>query len=143
MNRRERRAAIRKGAAPKTEPVYHLTRDQIIKAAIEGPGREALEKEINRQILERQRQYGIDTDVSMIWVLYQKYGFGPKRLKELYQAMLKEYLRMRQHYEIRELYPERMKLKERGIDVEAWYDELFDASGCFRDSDGVLNTDEV
>lgn len=138
MNRRERRKMERKGEIPKAEPVYHLTRDQLVKAAVDGPGREAIQKEITRQILERQRQYGINVDVSMLWVLYKYYGFGPKRLKEAYLTMLREYIRMRDFYEIDDLYPERLKLKEKGIDVEAWYDELFDIHGNIRDPEKVM-----
>ena len=46
--------------------------------------------------------------------------------------MFTEHLKMRDRYEVDELYPERQKLKDIGVDVEAWYNELFDEEGNFR-----------
>lgn len=41
---------------------------------------------------------------------------------------------MREFYELDDLYPERHKLKEKGVDVEAWYEELFDDEGNFKET---------
>lgn len=41
---------------------------------------------------------------------------------------------MREFYELDDLYPERYKLKEKGVDVEAWYEELFDDEGNFKEN---------
>ena len=38
---------------------------------------------------------------------------------------------MREFYELDDLYPERHKLKEKGVDIEEWYSELFDEEGNF------------
>ena len=35
-------------------------------------------------------------------------------------------------YDIDDVYPERMKLKEIGVDIEAWYDELFTKTGEYK-----------
>ncbi len=40
------------------------------------------------------------------------------------QAMAKEHRRMREFYEMDDLYPERYKLKEKGIDIEKWQEEV-------------------
>lgn len=39
-------------------------------------------------------------------------------------AMAKEHRRMREFYEMDDLYPERYKLKEKGIDIEKWQEEV-------------------
>ena len=41
---------------------------------------------------------------------------------------------MREFYELDDLYPERYKLKEKGVDIEEWYSELFDDKGNFKTS---------
>lgn len=41
---------------------------------------------------------------------------------------------MREFYELDDLYPERYKLKEKGVDVEAWYEELFDDEGNLKEN---------
>ena len=46
---------------------------------------------------------------------------------------------MRKFYELDDLYPERYKLKEKGIDIEAWYNELFDENGNFKASVEEVN----
>ena len=38
--------------------------------------------------------------------------------------MAKEHRRMREFYERDDLYPERYKLKEKGIDIEKWQEEV-------------------
>ena len=45
---------------------------------------------------------------------------------------------MREFYELDDLYPERYKLKEKGVDIEAWYDELFDDKGNFKENQEIV-----
>ena len=90
--------------------------------------------EINQQILARDKEYQLDIDTMVLWTLYQCYGWGAARLKKFYVAMMKEHLRMREFYELDDLYPERYKMKEKGVDVEAWYGELFDDEGNFKEN---------
>ena len=52
------------------------------------------------------------------------YGWREKRLHDFYLAMAKEHRRMREFYEMDDLYPERYKLKEKGIDIEKWQEEV-------------------
>lgn len=39
-------------------------------------------------------------------------------------AKNKKHRRMREYYQMDDLYPERYKLKEKGIDVEKWQEEV-------------------
>ncbi len=110
---------------------------EIVKAATQGVGHEAMIHEINQQILKKEKDYQLDIDTMVLWSLKQFAGWGPKKLKEFYYFMFREHLRMREFYELDDLYPERYKLKEKGVDVEKWYEDLFDDEGNFkREGDG-------
>ena len=98
----------------------------------------------NVGITPTEVKYQLDIDTMVLWTLHQCYGWGAARLKKFYVAMMKEHLRMREFYELDDLYPERHKLKEKGVDVEAWYDEFFDEKGNFKTSGDAFDepTDE-
>ena len=133
MNRRDRRRLEREGKIPKSEPTYNIKPSELTKAAMQGVGKEAAEAEIKRQILEMDKQYTLDMDVMVLWALHTFAGFGAKRLKAFYLHMFQEHLNMRNFYEMGDTYPERVKLKEIGCDVESWYNALFDTEGQYKD----------
>lgn len=137
MNRKERRALERQGKIPKAEPTYMMKPSEIKRAALKGPGEEAMRHEINQQILEQDKAFTLDIDTMYLWTLHSKYGWGLKRLKQFYRGVFAEHIRMREFYEMDEMYPERYKLKEKGIDIEAWFDSLFDEKGNFKKPDEV------
>ena len=132
MNRADRRKAKKEGKRVKSEPVLLMKPSEIGKAATQGVGREAMMHEINRQILQSDKEYQLDLDTMVLWSLKQFAGWGPKKLKAFYYFMFKEHLRMREFYELDDLYPERHKLKEKGVDIEEWYKDLFDEEGNFK-----------
>ncbi len=134
MNRADRRKAKKKGIEVKTEPVLLMKPPEIGKAATQGVGREAMLHEINQQILQKDKEYQLNLDTMVLWSLRQFAGWGPKKLRDFYFFMFKEHLRMREFYELDDLYPERHKLKEKGVDIEEWYSELFDDEGNFKTS---------
>ena len=134
MNRADRRKAKKKGIEVKTEPVLLMKPSEIGKAATQGVGREAMLHEINQQILQKDKEYQLNLDTMVLWSLKQFAGWGPKKLKDFYYFMFKEHLRMREFYELDDLYPERHKLKEKGVDIEEWYKDLFDEEGNFKTS---------
>lgn len=133
MNRKERRKLWKKTKTKvKSEPVLLMKPSEIGKAATQGVGRDAMIHEIDQQILQKDREYQLDLDTMVLWSLKQFAGWGPKKLKDFYYFMFKEHLRMREFYELDDLYPERHKLKEGGVDIEEWYSELFDEEGNFK-----------
>ena len=144
MNRADRRKAKKEGKEIKSEPVLLMKPSEIGKAATRGVGRKSMMHEINKQILAKDKEYQLDIDTMVLWTLHQCYGWGAARLKKFYVAMMKEHLRMREFYELDDLYPERHKLKEKGVDVEAWYNEFFDEKGNFKISGDAFDgsTDE-
>lgn len=137
MNRRQRREMERKGLIPKKEPIYTVTGTEMVKAALKGPGKAAMNREINAQILESDKRFTLDLDTMVLSTLHHEYGWGPKRCKDFYLRMFRHHMEMRKFYEIDDLYPERYKLKEAGIDVEAWYNTLFDDKGNFKNPEDI------
>ena len=135
MNRKERRKLEKETKTKvKSEPVLLMKPSEIGKAATQGVGREAMLHEINQQILQKDKEYQLNLDTMVLWSLRQFAGWGPKKLRDFYFFMFKEHLRMREFYELDDLYPERHKLKEKGVDIEEWYSELFDEEGNFKTS---------
>lgn len=124
MNRQERRKLKKQGKTVKTEPVLLMKPSEIGKAATQGVGREAMMHEIHQQVLEMDRQYQLDVDTMILWGIRQYTGWGPKKLKDFYMFMFNEHMRMREYYEMDDMYPERKKLKDIGVDIEEWYNEL-------------------
>lgn len=132
MNRKERRKLEKQGKFPKSEPVYMMKPSDIKTAALKGVGKQAIVHEVHQQCLALDKAFTLDMDTVYLWTLHSKYGWGLKRLKQFYKDVFIEHLRMREYYEVDDLYPERYKLKEKGIDIEAWYNELFDEEGNFK-----------
>lgn len=132
MNRSERRRLERRGIIVPKEPVLMMKPSEIGKAATQGVGKESMVHEINQQILNSDKRYQLDIDSMVLWSLRKFAGWGPKKLKCFYEKMLMEHLRMREFYEMDRPYPERYTLKDEGVDIEAWYDELFDEEGNYR-----------
>lgn len=136
MNRRQRRELERKGQIPKTEPVYSMKPKAMVNALMSGIGRDTMMAEIHKNLIEKEKDLALDVDTCVLWTLHSKYGWGKQRLRKFYLALFEEHLNMRRYYDIEDMYPERIKLKEIGVDVEAWYNELFDKEGNYRSTLG-------
>ncbi|MCM1232753.1 MAG: hypothetical protein NC489_21715 [Ruminococcus flavefaciens] len=122
MNRAERRRAARAGVKVEHEPTVNVKLSDLGKGT---PTQQAaMMHEIHRQCLEADKALTLDMDTVVLWTLYRLYGFGVKRLHNFYIEMAKEHQRMRHYYEIDDLFPERLKLKEMGVDLEAWQKEI-------------------
>lgn len=115
MNRAERRKQKKKSS----EKTYTFNSHQaMVQATLRGPGQEAMDKEIKRQLLNRVEELELDMDAAILWTLHKRFGFGKKRLEEFFWAYLDEYTRMRELYQMDDCYPELYKLREIGVDVE-------------------------
>ena len=140
MNRRDRRRLEREGKIQKTEPTFNMKPSAAVDSLINGVGKDIMMAEIHKNQLKEMGKMATDIDTSVLWCLHERYGWGAKRLRKFYKDLFDEHKRMRKFYEMDDLYPERQKLKEIGVDVEAWYQEFVDEEGNYRDqevSDGV------
>lgn len=127
MNRAERRKKKKAGVKVPREPTLNLkvsTFDTMVADAKQRATAAAI-KEIDRQILERDEAFSIDTDAMVLWTLHVYCGFGKKRLERFYRNMVQEHIHMRELYETDDTYPERYKLKTLcGVDVEELNNEF-------------------
>lgn len=135
MNRRERRALERQGKLPKAEPVYSMKPSDMRKSMLSGIAKTALREEINKQCIEASKGLTLDMDAMYLWALHVRHGWGAKRLYQFYKDVFEEHKAMREFYEMEDTYPERQKLKAIGVDLEAWYDELFNPDGTYKEEE--------
>lgn len=126
MNRSERRRLERQGITASKDPTLNIKLSDLGKKQMTPTMQTAMMHEINQQCLNADAQYSLDIDTMILWTLHRHLGFGAKRLRSFYEDMIAEHKAMRECYQMDEMYPERYKLKEIGVDVEAWQKELFD-----------------
>lgn len=101
---------------------------KVFGAVLTAAEKKAMDMEINRQIVEADRRYTDDIDAMVLYTLRVHLGFGVKRLRRFYEAFSAEHDRLVQHYEMPDDYVWlcKEKLKEIGVDVEAWNRERRD-----------------
>lgn len=86
----------------------------------------ARDEEIDRQIVERDRKFAMENDAMVLWVIHLVHKHGKKRLRRFFDRCFEEHEALREFYQLE---PEEMgwlytrKLKEIGVDIEAWYAE--------------------
>ena len=59
---------------------------------------EAMTKEINRQIAEREQQFLLDYDCMVLWTLHTYLGFGKKRLMQFYEYFASQHRELIDYY---------------------------------------------
>lgn len=115
---RERRKLQKQGVQVPKDPSINIKLSDLGRGIMTPAMESAMMHEINQQCLEADARFSLDLDTMVLWTLYQCYGWREKRLHDFYLAMAREHRRMREYYQMDDLYPERYKLKEKGIDVE-------------------------
>ena len=124
MNRSQRRKAAKAGLSVQKDPTLNIKLSELGKGIMTPKMRMAMDHEINQQCLEADERLALDIDTVVLWTLHRHLGFGVKRLHDFYVAMAAEHRRMREYYQMDDMYPERAKLKELGVDLEAWQKEV-------------------
>lgn len=124
MNRRERRKLQKQGVQVPKDPSINIKLSDLGRSVMTPTMREAMMHEIYQQCLDADARLSLDLDTVVIWTLYQCYGWRDKRLHDFYLAMAAEHRRMREYYETDTPYPERCKLKDKGIDIQKWQEEV-------------------
>lgn len=96
---------------------------RIFGVALSRKEEEALNREIEKQILTRSRQHEIETDSAILWMLHEHFGFGAQRLRRAWKLFYEQARALEEYYEM----PSdggwicQKKLEEIGCDVEQWY----------------------
>lgn len=133
MNRAERRRLEKKQKKAKKERTYTFRESDLEKLIYTPVVQEMIDRKVAERILEIDVNYTLDLDTMVIWTLYQR-GHRAEWLKKFYMDMFRWHRKLREHYQVPECFPERKMLKEKGIDVEAWFNELFDDQGNYKQS---------
>lgn len=107
MNRRERRKLQKQGVQVPKDPSINIKLSDLGRGIMTPAMESAMMHEINQQCLEADARFSLDLDTMVLWTLYQCYGWREK-----------------EYYQMDDLYPERYKLKEKGIDIEKWQEEV-------------------
>lgn len=100
---------------------------KVFGAKLTAAEKKAMDMEINRQLIEKDKQYSADIDALVLYVLMEHYGWRKKRLKRFWDAFIAEHKALRDYYDMHnpgdnEWLAHRM-LKDIGVDINEWYKE--------------------
>lgn len=87
----------------------------------------ALNEEIQRQVVEQERKYEVEECAGVLWVLKSEFGFSGPKLKRAMLLILEHRRELERHYEMDKGdggWLALRKLRDCGVDVEAWYNEF-------------------
>ena len=104
--------------------IFQRLTKKLIDVQFNKAEQQALINAINKQIVEQDRQFEMDRDSSILWMLHEQFGFGPKKLYRAWKHMYADSKKLQDWYEMG---PEdggwlcRYKLKQYGVDIERWY----------------------
>lgn len=96
---------------------------KVYGADLTAAERKAMNMEIQRQLAEYDRKHMNEIDAIVLWQLHAQFGFGATRLRRFYERFKAEYLDLVKRYEMEEsdnIWLNTYKLKEIGVDIEAW-----------------------
>lgn len=86
----------------------------------------AMDMEIQRQLAEYDKKHLMEIDAMILWILHEKFGFGPGRLKKFYDSFADSVWDLVKRYEMEDsdqIWLCTHKLEEYGIDLEEWRKE--------------------
>ena len=95
---------------------------QIFGVELTSKEQKALDEEINRQTIEKHREFTDDYDYMILRILLNHFGFGPTRLRRFHEAFVIDNESLVQHYEMPDagVYIARKEMNEIGCNVEQW-----------------------
>ena len=99
--------------------------NKIYGAELTVKERKAMDIEIKKQIAAMEREHATALDALVLYALHKHLGWGKTRLRHFYEAFIVEHNRLIEYYEMPEdnAWLAKAKLKEIGVDVEAWNSE--------------------
>ena len=105
--------------------MFHKCKGRIYKVELTPKEQQAMDAEINRQLLERHAEFVDDVDYMIMRILHHEFGFGLTRLKRFYEAFIKDNDALVNHYETPDagVYIAREEMNKIGCDIEKWNSE--------------------
>jgi hypothetical protein len=104
---------------------FHKHHGQIFKVELTPKEQAAMDEEINRQTIERHREFTDDFDYMIMRILHNHFGFGPTRLRRFHDAFIVDNEALIQHYEMPDagVYIARKEMDAIGCNVKQWNEE--------------------
>lgn len=98
---------------------------KIFKVNLNPKEQKALDEEVNRQIIERHKEFTDDFDYMVMHLLHKHFGFGLTRLKRFYELFSEENDELIEHYEMPDggVYIARQEMNAIGCNIEKWNSE--------------------
>ncbi len=99
---------------------------QIFGVELTAAEQKAVDREIEKQLAEATRKHNLEIVAMTLLTLHEEFGFGETRLKRFFDRYDKVVDGLIQRYLLEEddaPWIAAHKLKEKGIDIEAWYAE--------------------
>ena len=99
---------------------------RILGGAMSAAEKKAMDLEIQRQLAEYDRKHLVEIDAMILWVLHERFGFGPKRLRQYYdnfRACTNELVERYQMDAGDDVWLCTQMLRRIGVDVEQWHKE--------------------
>ena len=106
---------------------FKFYKGKIFGVELNSAEQKAMNIEINRQLVEKDKRYSIDNDATVLYALMVHKGWKKKRLHNFWKAYNKIHNELQAFYETES--PEEQVwfvhriLKEIGVDVQKWYEE--------------------
>lgn len=97
---------------------------KIYGASLTSAEKKAMTMEIQRQLAKYDSKHALEIVSMILWVLHEQFGFGPKRLKQFYDAFSPTVDDLIKRYEMEDsdqIWLCTQMLKRYGIDIEDWY----------------------
>ena len=102
------------------------TGGRIFGGAMSAAEKKAMDLEIQRQLAEYDRKHLIEIDAMILWVLHERFGFGPKRLRQYYDSFRACTNELVERYQMDagdDIWLCTQMLRRIGVDVEQWHKE--------------------
>ena len=96
---------------------------KVIGANLTNAQKKAMDIELRKAMAECDRENTMAIDAIVLWELHDQLGFGAKRLRDFYDRLGPNLDELIRHYELGEGDQAWIcihKLKEIGVDLEAW-----------------------
>ena len=100
-------------------------RGQIFGVELSAKEQQAVDAEINRQLLERHKEFSDDVDYMIMKILHDHFGFGLSRLRRFYDYFTEDNAALERHYEMPDagVYIARTEMNALGVNIEKWNSE--------------------
>lgn len=103
---------------------------KVIGAQLSSAEKKAMNLEIQRQLGDYTKKHAVEIDAMFLWYLHEEFGFGLKRLKQVFTGFHPRIVELCDRYEMHEegddIWLCTQKLKELGADLEEWLKEVGD-----------------